>query len=100
MWLNLKNINIERPTKKLNWIHAKYIVTKVFENSPHFCELNTPKRIHNRSHTSLLRPVGYTPLPSQKTDDAQPPGLLMGNGELKFGIEKVLDSRIKKIGRG
>lgn len=88
VWLNLKNINTERPSKKLDWIHAKYTITKVFADSPHFYELDTPKGVHNRFHTSLLRPVGNTPLPSQMTDDAQPPGLLMGNGDIEFGIEK------------
>ena len=100
VWLNLKNISTERPSKKLDWVHAKYTVTRTFPKSPHFYELDTPKGIHNRFHTSLLRPVGNDPLPSQQTDDAQPPGMLVENGETEFGIEEILSSRVRKIGRG
>lgn len=96
----MKNMSSERSSKKLDWVHAKYTVTKVFPNSPHFYELNTLRRIHNRFHTSLLRPASTNPLPSQKTDDAQPPGILTNSGEIEFGIDEILDSRIRKIGKG
>ena len=73
VWLNLKNISTDRPSKKLDWVHAKYTVTKTFLDSPYFYELNTPKGIHSKFHTSLLRPAANNPLPSQQVDDAQPP---------------------------
>ena len=100
VWLNLKNISTERPSKKLDWVHAKYTVKRTFSDSPHFYELDTPKGIHNKFHTSLLRPAANNPLPSQQVDDSQPPGLLMENAELEFGIDKILDSRTRKLGRG
>lgn len=100
VWLNLKNISTERPSKKLDWVHAKYTVTRTFPQSPHFYELDTPRGIHNRFHTSLLRPAGNNPLPSQQTDDAQPPGILMNDGEVEYGIDEILNSRLRKVGRG
>lgn len=100
VWLNLKNISTDRPSKKLDWIHSKYTITKTFPNSSHFYELDTPKGIHNRFHTSLLRPANCNPLPSQHTDDAQPPGLLTSDGEVEYGVEQILKCRNKKVGRG
>ena len=99
VWLNLKNISTDRPSKKLDWVHAKYTVTKTFLDSPYFYELNTPKGIHSKFHTSLLRPAANNPLPSQQVDDAQPPGLLMDNSEIEYGIDEILDSRTKSISR-
>ena len=100
VWLNLKNMSTERPSKKLDWLHAKYTITRIFPESPHFYELDTPKGIHNRFHTSLLRPASSNPLPSQETDDVQPTGILMSDGETEFGIDKILDTRFKKVGKG
>lgn len=100
VWLNLRNIATERPSKKLDWIHAKYTVTKTFPNNAHFYELDTPKGIHNKFHTSLLRPASNNPLPSQENDDSQPPGIVMDDGDIEFGIDKILKSRMRKVGRG
>lgn len=100
VWLNIKNINSDRPCKILNWIHGKYTITKTFPNSAHFYELDTPKGTHNRFHTSLLRPVNKNPLPTQQTDEVQPQGLLTGDGDVEFGIEEILKSREKSVGRG
>lgn len=100
VWLNLKKISTDRPSKKLDWIHAKYTVTKTFSNSPHFYELDTPRGIHNKIYTSLLRPAGNNPLPSQMVDDMQPSGLQTSDGDTEYGIEEILDVRTRKIGRG
>lgn len=99
VWLNLKNINTTRPCKKLDWIHGKYTITNTYPESAHFYELNTPKGIHNKFHTSLLRPAGSNPLPSQKQDDQQPP-VLETEGDIDKGIDGILDCRIRRLGRG
>ena len=99
VWLNLKNITTQRPTKKLAWVHAQYTVTRTFSGNPYFYELNVPRGIHNRFHVSLLRMVATDPLPSQEQDDAQPPAIeVEGNDE--YGIEQILRCRNKRIGRG
>ena len=60
VWLNLKNIKTDRPSKKLDWRHAKYTVTK--EISSYTYELDVPPGIFNRFHVTLLRPAAIDPL--------------------------------------
>lgn len=57
----MKNINSDRPCKKLDWIHGKFTIIKTFPNSTLFYELDTLKGIHNRFHASLLRAVNEDP---------------------------------------
>lgn len=100
VWLNLKNVTSDRPSKKLDWIHAKFSVTKTFPHSANFYELDTSNGIHNRFQASLLRPANDNPLSSQKTDDIQPQGLQMMDGDIEYGIDEILQVRTRKIGRG
>lgn len=100
VWLSLKNIKTVRPSKKLDWVHAKYTVTNVYKQSPHFYQLDVPPGIHNKFHTSLLRPAATDALPSQARDDAQPPALAIEDGEPWYGVEAVLRCRTRRIGRG
>lgn len=100
VWLSLKNIKTVRASKKLDWLHAKYTITKVYEKSPHFYELDVPPGIHNKFHVSLLRPAATDGLPSQMRDDSQPPALAIEDGEPWFGVETILRCRTRRIGRG
>ena len=91
VWLHLRNVHTTRPSKKLDWIHAKYTVTRTLEGSPHFYELDVPKGIHNKFHVSLLRPTADDALPSQARDDAQPPPAIITNaGDEEWGIDEIL----------
>ena len=87
VWLNLKNVKTTRPSKKLDWIHAKYRVVK--EVNSHSYELDTPGGIHPVFHVDLLRPAGEDPLPSQESDDTQPPPILI-DGEEGYLVESIL----------
>lgn len=100
VWLNLRNIKTTRPSKKLDWTHAKYTVTRVFPGNPLFYELDTPPGIHNKFHTSLLRPAYAPLLASQEAHDRQPPAIINDDGDAEWGVEKILDERVRKIGRG
>ncbi|KAM4055850.1 transposon Tf2-1 polyprotein [Hirsutella rhossiliensis] len=79
VWLRLRNIRSNRPSKKLDWLSAKYTVLETIGS--HACRLDTPPGIHNVFHTS---------------DDYRPPAILTDDGEL-WEVEEILDR--KKVGR-
>src|SRR6185437_12310943 len=70
VWLKLKNIKTDRPSKKLNWLNAKYIVIDV--PGTHTVKLDTPLGIHLVFHVMLLKRAPKDPLPSQQRIDYQP----------------------------
>jgi hypothetical protein len=97
VWLSLRNIKTSRPSKKLDWLNAKYEVTEVI--SSHSYRLNTPPGIHSVFHVSLLRRASDDPLPSQIQDDTQPPAIIAEDtGDQEWPVEEILDAR--KKGRG
>jgi hypothetical protein len=97
VWLNLKNVRTSRLSKKLDHKNAKFTIIEVI--SSHSYRLDTPPGIHNVFHTTLLRPAANDPLPFQATYDNQPPPLIIG-GEEEYGVEAILDERVKRVGRG
>ena len=55
VWLDLRNIRTDRPSKKLDFPKAKYtILEKV---SSYDYRLNTPPRVYPIFYTTLLRPA-------------------------------------------
>jgi hypothetical protein len=90
-------VRTQRPSKKLDWLHARYQVVDV--PSPHTVRLNVPTGIHPVFHVELVRPAATDPFPSQISDDTQPPPLLV-DGEEEYEVEQILAVRRRKIGRG
>lgn len=94
VWLSSKNITTARPSKKLE--HKRFgpfLVSEVV--SPVAFRLKLPKsmRIHDVFHADLLTPVTDPVVPS-----APPPEPEIVDGEERFEVETILDSRVK--GRG
>jgi hypothetical protein len=97
VWLNLQNIRIDRPTKKLDAKYAKYTVVEAIGS--HSFRLNTPPGIHDIFHSKLLRLAATDPLPCQSQDDSQPQPQLVGD-EDEYEIERILDEKHARRGRG
>ncbi|KAE8548987.1 hypothetical protein EYB25_009370 [Talaromyces marneffei] len=97
VWLNLRNIRTNRPSKKLDDRHAKYTVLE--KVGTHAYRLDVGGQIHDVFHTSLLRPASQNPFPSQELADYQPPGVLI-DGEEEWVVERIEAERSVKRGRG
>ena len=98
VWLDLRNIKTNRPSKKLDARHAKFTVLEKIGS--HAYRLDTPTGIHNVFHTYLLRPAADDPFPSQKQTDWQPPAIINDEGEEEWEVERILQERKKRVGRG
>jgi hypothetical protein len=90
VWLDLRNIKTDRPSKKLDARYAKYTVIEVLGS--HSFRLNTPPGIHNVFHSDLLRYSPEDPLPSQQVQDTQPPAL-EGYGDDVYEVEEIVDEK-------
>jgi len=67
VWLSLKNIRTDRPSKTLDVRNAKYTVTEVIGSYSY--RLDTPPGISNVFYSQLLRLANNDPLLSQKRTD-------------------------------
>ena len=94
VWLDLKHISTDRPSKKLDHQYAKYTVTEIV--GTHNYRLDTPPGIHNVFHTKRLRPVLNNPLPGQIQHEPQPIGITTETDQ-EYEVEQILK---EKKGRG
>lgn len=101
VWLDLRHIRSDRPSRKLDVQHAKFTVLE--KVGSHAYRLNTPPGIHDVFHTRLLRPATEDPLPSQVITEWQPKQLKSIDETPfsdKWRIERIIDEKIKNRGRG
>lgn len=98
VWLDLRNIRTDRPSKKLDARNAKYTVLEPVGS--HAYRLDTPPGIHNVFHTWLIRPAADDPLPSQQQLDWQPPAIVGEDAESEYEVESILGERHRGRGRG
>ncbi|ERF69051.1 hypothetical protein EPUS_08401 [Endocarpon pusillum Z07020] len=87
VWLDLRNVCTDRPSKKLDDKYAKYTITEVIGS--HSYRLDTPPGIHNVFHSMLLRPASYDLLPGQKQDDTHPDPVMQPDKENEWEIDKI-----------
>lgn len=95
VWLDLRNIKTDRPSKKLDMRHMR---CKVIERiGSHAYRLDTPMGVHNVFNTMLLRPAVRDPLPSQRITEYRKAAILV-DGELEYEVNQILKERRTKTG--
>jgi len=70
VWLSLRNIKTNRPSRKLDWVNAKYRVVAV--PTPLTVKLDMPRGLHPVFHVDLIERAASDPLPSQRVSDSRP----------------------------
>ena len=69
MWFSLRHVKTDRPSRKLDWLQARYTVTAV--PTPLTVTLDLPGGLHKTVHVDLVERAATDPLPSQKKVDAR-----------------------------
>ena len=93
VWLSGKNIQSRRPSKKLdNKFHGPFRILKVIGEQAYRLELPATMHIHPVFHVSLLEP--YKPDPARA--EPPPPLPIEVDGEERWQVSEVLDSRIHR----
>ena len=95
VWLRMKNIKTQRPTKKLDWLALPYRVLELV--GTHAVRLDVPRGIHDVFHVDLVRRAATDPLPSQ-TSDAWEPLAIQIDGVDEYEVESIVGHR--RRGRG
>ena len=90
VYLNSKNIDSTRPTKKLDWkFYGPYKIVNRVGNVVYCLHLPKSMKIHNVFHISLLKPC------EQRGDSIAPPPPIEVDSEEKFEAKEILDSRVR-----
>jgi len=70
VWFSLRNVKTNRPSRKLDWLQAKYRVIDV--PTPLTVTLDLPGDLHKTVHVDLLERAADDPLPNQILQDSRP----------------------------
>jgi hypothetical protein len=97
VWLNLKNVQTTRTSKKLDWKSRKFQVARV--RDPYWVELEVPWQTRTY-HVDLLRPAADDPLPSQQPGDTDPGAIVVQESDqedhLEYVVEDIVDERVRQ----
>ena len=101
VWLDTRNLKMERPSKKLSERYiGPYTVNEVI--SPAACRLELPLAMgnHNVFHTSLLRAAATDPLPGQQKTSQPRVATERDKVGREWMVKEILNSRITKNRQG
>jgi hypothetical protein len=94
VWMDARNILIQRPSKKLDWKHlGPYEISEVISPWAYQLDISKDLHIHPVQPISPLHKVSEDPLPEQ-IKPASPPVIV--EGEEEFEVEHVADSRVSR----
>ena len=94
VWFNLRHVKTNRPSKKFDWLRAKYTVQEV--PTPLTVVLDLPGSLVKKVHVDLIEKAADDPLPSQHLRDARPgPKLVLSEEdpalqEEQWEVEEIL----------
>jgi hypothetical protein len=91
VWLSIKNLKTDRPSKKLDYkIISPFKITKAFGNI-YTLDLPAHIKIHPTFHVSLLRKDPADLLPGQHQD---PSPLIKIDGHNEYKVDDILAPRL------
>ncbi len=94
VWLSVKNITIERPSRKLDWQrYGPYFIIERIGKVAYRLDLPASLPIHNLFHVSLLR--DYQPRVGEESPEPQPLRLAINPEVQEYKVEAILASRIQ-----
>ena len=94
VWLRVKKITIERPSRKLDWQrYGPYRIIERIGKVAYRLDLPASLQIHNVFHVSLLR--DHKPRVGEEFPEPQPLKLAIDPEVWEYEVEAILASRIK-----
>ncbi len=96
VWLDMTNLHLPHPKKKLADKHmGPFLITAKKGASAYTLKLPTNWHIHPTFNKALLTPYAPPAFPNQKQPPPPPPDFI--DGAEPYEVEKVLDSRLRKV---
>jgi len=101
VWLDTRNLKIERPSKKLSERYiGPYPVTEIISPAAYRLELPRSMGNHNVFHTTLLRASATDPLPGQQRTSQPRVATERDKAGKGWMVKEILNSRITKNRQG
>ena len=93
--MNLKNVQTDKTSKKLDWKNQKFQVSRV--RDPYWVELDVPWQTKSY-HVDLIRPAANDSLPSQVVREKQPGAVVIQDEDqeehLEYLVEEITSKRV------
>ena len=93
VWLHVKNITVQRPSRKLDWQrYGPFRIIERIGKAAYRLKLPTELKIHNVFHVSLLRL--HKPRQGDESPEPQPLRIAVDPDKREWEVEAILASRV------